>query len=347
MLDLPDVVDADPVRQHHLLERVLQQLVVGALAGPRARILVLVEDPEAHRISLTALPRLNSVRRILIVGSTGSIGTQALDVIERGDDLELVGLAAASSWELLLEQARRPRRAPHRARGPGRRRARGRALGLRDPGRARGARRADHRHRLRPRPERARRLGGPRSDRRDAGRGHRPRARQQGEPRGRRRAGDGARRGHRRPADPGRLRALGAAAADLERAARDDRPARPDGERRPVPRAHGPRRRHARGGARPPDLGHGREDHDRLRDAHEQGPRADRGASPVRRALRADRRGGAPAVDHPRARPPERRRHARAPRLPGHARADLLRAQLPGARRRAGAGRSTSSSSAS
>ena len=47
------------------------------------------------------------MRRILIVGSTGSIGTQALDVIERGDDLELVGLAASSSWELLLEQARR------------------------------------------------------------------------------------------------------------------------------------------------------------------------------------------------------------------------------------------------
>jgi 1-deoxy-D-xylulose-5-phosphate reductoisomerase len=47
------------------------------------------------------------VRRIVIVGSTGSIGTQALDVIERDDELELVGLAAASSWELLLEQARR------------------------------------------------------------------------------------------------------------------------------------------------------------------------------------------------------------------------------------------------
>ena len=45
------------------------------------------------------------MRRILIVGSTGSIGTQALDVIERGPDLEVVGLAAASSWEQLLEQA--------------------------------------------------------------------------------------------------------------------------------------------------------------------------------------------------------------------------------------------------
>jgi 1-deoxy-D-xylulose-5-phosphate reductoisomerase len=45
------------------------------------------------------------VRKILIVGSTGSIGTQALDVVERNPELEVVGLAAASSWELLLEQA--------------------------------------------------------------------------------------------------------------------------------------------------------------------------------------------------------------------------------------------------
>jgi 1-deoxy-D-xylulose-5-phosphate reductoisomerase len=45
------------------------------------------------------------VRRLLIIGSTGSIGTQALDVVERNPELEVVGLAAASSWELLLEQA--------------------------------------------------------------------------------------------------------------------------------------------------------------------------------------------------------------------------------------------------
>jgi 1-deoxy-D-xylulose-5-phosphate reductoisomerase len=47
------------------------------------------------------------VRRIVIVGSTGSVGTQALDVIERTSELEVVGLAAATSWESLLEQARR------------------------------------------------------------------------------------------------------------------------------------------------------------------------------------------------------------------------------------------------
>jgi 1-deoxy-D-xylulose-5-phosphate reductoisomerase len=46
------------------------------------------------------------VRRVLIVGSTGSIGTQALDVVERNPELEVVGLAAASSWEQLLEQAK-------------------------------------------------------------------------------------------------------------------------------------------------------------------------------------------------------------------------------------------------
>ena len=45
------------------------------------------------------------MRRILIVGSTGSIGTQALDVVRRNPELELVGLAAASSWQPLLEQA--------------------------------------------------------------------------------------------------------------------------------------------------------------------------------------------------------------------------------------------------
>ena len=78
----------------------------------------------------------------------------------------------------------------------------------------------------------------------------------------------------------------------------------------------------------------GGQDHDRLGDADEQGLRADRGAPPVRLPLRADRRRRPPPVDRARARPPERRRHAGPSRLPGHARSDLLRAPLPGARRR-------------
>jgi len=44
-------------------------------------------------------------RRLLILGSTGSVGTQALDIVSRSCDLEVVGLSAESSWETLLEQA--------------------------------------------------------------------------------------------------------------------------------------------------------------------------------------------------------------------------------------------------
>jgi len=46
------------------------------------------------------------VRRIVILGSTGSVGRQALDVVAHSSDLEVVALAAGSSFELLLEQAR-------------------------------------------------------------------------------------------------------------------------------------------------------------------------------------------------------------------------------------------------
>ncbi len=45
------------------------------------------------------------MRRILILGSTGSVGVQALDVVERSDELEVVGLAAQTSWETVVEQA--------------------------------------------------------------------------------------------------------------------------------------------------------------------------------------------------------------------------------------------------
>jgi 1-deoxy-D-xylulose-5-phosphate reductoisomerase len=44
---------------------------------------------------------------VIILGSTGSIGTQALDVVERSSDLEVVALAASTSVEPLIEQAER------------------------------------------------------------------------------------------------------------------------------------------------------------------------------------------------------------------------------------------------
>src|SRR5674476_1682376 len=43
-------------------------------------------------------------RRLVILGSTGSIGRQALEVLAAVPGCELIGLAAGSSVDLLLEQ---------------------------------------------------------------------------------------------------------------------------------------------------------------------------------------------------------------------------------------------------
>jgi len=50
---------------------------------------------------------MGRVKRLLILGSTGSIGTQALDVVARaGDAFELVGLSAGGDYKTLIKQAR-------------------------------------------------------------------------------------------------------------------------------------------------------------------------------------------------------------------------------------------------
>jgi 1-deoxy-D-xylulose-5-phosphate reductoisomerase len=46
-------------------------------------------------------------RRLLILGSTGSIGTQALDIVAHDPGLEVVGLSAERSADALVEQAAR------------------------------------------------------------------------------------------------------------------------------------------------------------------------------------------------------------------------------------------------
>jgi 1-deoxy-D-xylulose-5-phosphate reductoisomerase len=46
-------------------------------------------------------------RRLVILGATGSIGRQALEVLQASDDLQLVGLAAGSSWQELVAAAQR------------------------------------------------------------------------------------------------------------------------------------------------------------------------------------------------------------------------------------------------
>ena len=46
------------------------------------------------------------MKKVVILGCTGSVGTQALEIVAASDELSVVGLAADSSWELTLEQAR-------------------------------------------------------------------------------------------------------------------------------------------------------------------------------------------------------------------------------------------------
>jgi 1-deoxy-D-xylulose-5-phosphate reductoisomerase len=63
-------------------------------------------DPGPARGRATHVEGADS-KRLLVLGSTGSIGTQALDVCARGEEqFELVGLSAERSWEILVEQAR-------------------------------------------------------------------------------------------------------------------------------------------------------------------------------------------------------------------------------------------------
>jgi len=46
------------------------------------------------------------MKKLLILGSTGSIGTQALEVVGASEELQVVGLAAGRDWETVVEQAR-------------------------------------------------------------------------------------------------------------------------------------------------------------------------------------------------------------------------------------------------
>jgi 1-deoxy-D-xylulose-5-phosphate reductoisomerase len=47
------------------------------------------------------------MKKLVILGSSGSIGTQALEIVAGSEQLHAVGLAAGSAWEVVVEQARR------------------------------------------------------------------------------------------------------------------------------------------------------------------------------------------------------------------------------------------------
>ena len=48
------------------------------------------------------------MKKIAILGSTGSIGTQTLEVVRENGDIEVLGLAAGSNIKVLEEQIRIP-----------------------------------------------------------------------------------------------------------------------------------------------------------------------------------------------------------------------------------------------
>ena len=230
--------------------------------------------------------RVTQRREVVLLGSTGSIGTQAIDVVRRNPDrFRVVGLAAGGgNVDLLARQALDlgvevvavarasaaqdlqlafyaaaqaggySAGAPKILAGPGRR---GRA------GRLAAVRRRAQRHD---------RLDRPRADARRAGRRPDPRAGEQGVADRRRPAGQG-RAAPARPAGAGRLRALGARPVPAAAAAVGGTPAGADGQRWPVPwpAPRRARRRHLERGARPPDLVDGTGRHHQLRHPGQQG----------------------------------------------------------------------------
>ena len=46
------------------------------------------------------------VKNVSILGSTGSIGRQSLDVISHMPEVQVVALSAGSNWELMAQQCR-------------------------------------------------------------------------------------------------------------------------------------------------------------------------------------------------------------------------------------------------
>ena len=49
---------------------------------------------------------INGTKKIAILGSTGSIGTQTLDIVRKEPDLEVTAMAAGSNVELMEKQVR-------------------------------------------------------------------------------------------------------------------------------------------------------------------------------------------------------------------------------------------------
>ena len=254
--------------------------------------------------------------RVAVLGSTGSIGTQTLDVVRAEPGrFEVVALGAGGgSVDLLAEQAKAdpPRRRRRRRRAGGGRAGAAAATGHRARGRARRA----GRRRTTPTScvngvvgfaglpvtlaalGAGRRLALANKESLIAAGPVVQRARP-------RRAPSSS------PSTASTAPCTSACAPDAG-GGRAGRAHRAHRQRRPVPGPH-PRPSSTdvthRRRPGPSDLAHGPEDHRRLVHADEQGPRGHRGPRAVRRRLRPDRRRRAPAVDRPLDGRVHRRRH--------------------------------------
>ena len=197
---------------------------------------------------------LERMKSVTILGSTGSIGTQALDVVRRNPErFKVVGLSAAG------DEPGAARRADPRvpaAGGRDRRRGRGRRRQAEARRRCKGVELIvgpDAAERLaarRPRPTWSLNAlvgsAGLGAHARHAAEREDPRAREQGEPRRRRRARDGPDQGRARAAAARRLRARGARDGAARRAPRGPQAGRAHRLGRPVPRLDAQRARDAR-----------------------------------------------------------------------------------------------------
>ena len=72
MLNLPGEVDAEPVGQLHLVQRLLEQSELGALE-PGPRQLMLVEYAELHGRFSLACSRLHNVISVLVLVKLGVV----------------------------------------------------------------------------------------------------------------------------------------------------------------------------------------------------------------------------------------------------------------------------------
>jgi len=82
------------------------QGLTGCSSHRKRGLVSMSQNKRAHAAPLSEVKMDNFKRKINLLGSTGSIGTQTLDIVEeRPENFEVVALAAGSNVEMLVDQA--------------------------------------------------------------------------------------------------------------------------------------------------------------------------------------------------------------------------------------------------